>query len=461
MRTRKKTVALTQLQEPAYISLVGLPANRTGFKVVRGDMESSEMPAKEGTEGNPKRKRKKKCADGLLSIYLPAGTSREDALATLELFDMEDDYEVAENDAGDLYLKRKDTDEFVSSDSVAIPLSDGMVANISQSVFTRSDIKAITGVTLSRVDFDSFFGGKEEVEAWLKKNEIDCKNIEEVDGGIIATRVDTSGVEKPIKISEGIRGYVFRSEKTDVPVRVYRSVMEQAYGNYGWGHLDFASALADPEFTEDSQDAIWILRDVLENIIIYSGLPLEERKTLVQNACSNFASFVSAMMDSLPRAAVPTASGTQQTSDRKHQEKDIMTKPNEDNKDSSVEEYVKRSDLEDIVAEAVAKALAGSKQETAVPAEATAQRQDSTEEPAGTATPAPAESALASIVSALAESNKTIAESLSALRADIKEIGDATTARRSDDIGESTVADSSASKKRGDVFSGLFGNLSA
>lgn len=469
MRTRKKTVALTELQEPNYLSLVGLPANRAGFKVVRedgsvarvtsegsetSDVSSTDMPSKEGS-----RKRKKKCSDpALLSIQLPPGATADDAASILVKFDLEEDYEVAHDDSGNVYLRRKDCLEVDPTTYVEVPLSGGMVANISQAVFHRYDIKGVTGVSLARIDFDSTFGKIEEVKAWLEKNEIVCNNLEEVEGGFIANRVDTKAILKPVSIEEGIRGYVMRSENTDIPVKVYRSVIEQSYGNYGWGHVDFASALADPEYTEDCYDAIYILRDVLENILLYSALPLEERKVLVQNACSNFASYISAMMDALPRAAMPPVS--QQTSDKAKSEKDM---PNSNEaKAPEAQQYVTRSELESIVESAVSKALASSTAETKK--EETATRSDeTTQEPASAA--ASVDTTVIEAVKAIADTQKAMLEAITGIRSDVAEnkkeieaLGSSTTTRRSDeDAKETTVDEGSKSKKRGDVFSGVLG----
>jgi hypothetical protein len=76
--------------------------------------------------------------------------------------------------------------------------------------------------------------------------------------------------------------------------------VEARYGSFGYGHVDFFTAMADPSFTNTSEEAIFILKDVLENIV-FSGLSLEERKSRIQQVLEQYMGFMNSLIDSLPK----------------------------------------------------------------------------------------------------------------------------------------------------------------
>lgn len=94
---------------------------------------------------------------------------------------------------------------------------------------------------------------------------------------------------------------VIRCDTCDIPDGFIAVVNETAYGNWGWGQLDFAAAMADEEFCEAIDDANYRLRDVLRNILLHSALPLAERKTLMVHAVDQYKAYMIGILDSLPR----------------------------------------------------------------------------------------------------------------------------------------------------------------
>lgn len=399
---KRQEAQLIKLVEPKFLSVVGLPANRTGFKVLRS--------AKSETDIVPTRKRRKKRGDNsLLSMDFPVGLTETEASDLMVFFGMQDDYDLRVDDEGQYFLKRKESN-ISEDDTTPIDLGGGYVANVEATAFTSQETTAITGVTLVGLEMDGY-ETIEEVQGWLDGRGINYKadGIELFDGGAAVTRHDIpeeTEVRK-VRIAEGVTGLVSRTENTDIPAKVYRSVIEQAYGNWGWGHLNFATALADPEFTDSSWNAIYVLQDILENIILYSGLPLDERKTLVQNAMSEFYSYIAGLMDSLPRAVIEQAradrnakqetitmskesedsnvkrvdsASAEETKEKKDngtskdekisreeeaKAKDSKAAAESDDKTDDTSEYVTRGELKEVVSEVIREALGSKKEEKA------------------------------------------------------------------------------------------------
>jgi len=106
---------------------------------------------------------------------------------------------------------------------------------------------------------------------------------------------------KEIEI-DGATVTLAQTQDSDIPTRIYRSVIEEAYGSWGWGMIDFNQAMADAIFTRDVSEANRMLWDILDNILFYSYLPLADRQALVMNALNQFAVWLANLMSALPRA---------------------------------------------------------------------------------------------------------------------------------------------------------------
>jgi len=280
---------------------VKTPANRTGFKIVR------DANQEEG--GLPRRRRRAQNTDSsLMSITLPADTTEEDAEVLFEQFGLsEEKYEIARDEAG-VYLKRKQVDDTVETTEIQLP--NGITAVISKAAFDaniqRSEDHpsiAVTKITFTNIN-------RADAEDWLTDKDIsfNAEDLFELGSEQVYVRYDTpeSAKIKNVQIEENITATITQTRSDDIPQRMYRGIVEQAYGQYGWGHVDFLQAMADEIFSQDSDNAIWWLRRVLDEIVFYSGLPLEDRLALMQNAVGEFLAWMSSLMQALPRSVIST-----------------------------------------------------------------------------------------------------------------------------------------------------------
>lgn len=484
-----KTVGIMQLVEPEFLSLVKTPANQTGFKIIRSTQDNTKMAH---TDRNLRVRNKQKRADGLLSVDFPEGLTEEEAREMMDAFALGDDYELSTTDVGTYYAKRTGDSTGVSN-GVRIDLGNGYSATIDKSIAaTRSD-NAIVGVTLVGFEFDETFESVDSIKEWLGDREINFteESIESLEGGTIVTRHVTPAGEVPrkVKLADGVVGIVSKTADTDVPDMVYRTVIEQSYGNWGWGHLNFATALADPAFTDQSWDAIYVLRDVLENVVIYSGLPLDDRKVLIQNVCEQFTQYMTSLIDSLPREVIEQArkdrKQTKRHDDMAMNKKDTKKKKVETTDDKTVEdttttdtagkdvtrsdsddsadgtdgtdddtnagtedtaEFVTRSELKSLVTEAMQEALAPEKEKT--------KRSDEEETESDM-------SIMAKAMTTMGDAMAKITRSVEDVKGDIDVLNGATTTRSDgDDAAAEEEGDAAEKAKRADAspFDGMFGD---
>lgn len=468
-RRIRRRAGLPSIESPSMITLTKSPANRSGFKIMRADN------AEEITRSD----------DDLLAIELPAGSVEADADGVLAQFALGDDYE-KEQVGTNWRLRRKGSDS--SETGVHIPIGNGLAAMVRTTAFLRGDEKSEGKIiaddckfqktaypSLTTLRFDTkVFPAIKDVQAWLQRNDIDHESgaVKVSPETITVSRNRLTGAGTEVDVAEGVKGVVVRADKQDVPVKIYRSVLEQAYGNYGWGHVDFAAALVDPEFTDRSWDALWALRDVLENIIFYSRLPLDDRKVLIRNACSSYADYMESLIGILPRAIIE-----QQRSDKSNQQENAEmagTQQKQDDKGAAATtadtQFVTRSELASAVAEGVAAALA--KNATATAKEPAVTDTAATEQAAAT-DPAAAAGDQAAVIqrsdSGMTEVTTALTEVAKALKEQTQRTDELvkTLAKRSDETDANSEAivvtrndDDAVGEQQqgqaGSVFSGLF-----
>ncbi|MGW8180032.1 MAG: hypothetical protein ACWGQW_14915, partial [bacterium] len=291
--TTTKQVSLRKLSEPKFITITKKPANRTGFKVIRSDKAE---PVQAERSDYP-----------LLSILLPMEVGQQDAYDMLELFGLGDDYEVAaREDVEGWMLRRKDASD---AETTQFNFGDGLIAQVESESLSATRADGEPGVVVTGLEImNEYFPDLASVQDWLRGNDVSFKEggIEVVDGGFIVTRHDVGKqVEtKKVAVQDGVTAIIAQADRADIPSSIVSVVSEYAYGNYGWGQLDFSAALADKEFTETSWEAISTLGRVLEEIMFYSGFSLAERKALIERATSQFSAFMSSTMDMLPEATL-------------------------------------------------------------------------------------------------------------------------------------------------------------
>jgi hypothetical protein len=479
-RTVEKDVSLLKLEQPRFLSVVGNPSNRSGFKVLRKDADGNTA-LRDLVNVATEKSKKRSDSPALLSLSFPQGLTREEVEELLEAFGMESEYEVR-GDSDQFIAYRRNSEELEGVETVDINTGLGYVATIAAQRFCRSDVDQI-GVTLVGLEFGEEFS-ESQVREWLiRRNVVEGDYAVEVcDGGIAVTRhslpEDGSAHVKKVQIEPGVHAVIAATERNDVPVKLYRSVVEQAYGSYGWGHLNFASAQVDPMFTSDANSAIYVLQDVLENIILYSGLPLEDRKQLMRNALAQFGAYLEQMMDSLPRQAMDAGKSKRTDSNpgdsgNKDEAKDMAgstqkteTK-NETRKDENSEgqtpEYVTRDDLSaaigaaikeqvtPVVTEAVQAALAATRNDGASGEDA-GNAQEGTGDTGDNAT-GTADTALLDEIKAMRADFTT---RMDKVEQDLKEVSEGTFSRSDDEDGAPQDKGTGAAKRSDGPFSGMF-----
>ena len=462
-RTRKKA-NLASIGTPQLVTLTKSPANQTGFKVMRS--EEAGVVEEKVIRGE----------QNLISITLPAGITSDDADTVLTNFGLTEDYTVTETDGSFSLVRNASTGE---EETLAIPMNgDGLIAHISTDAFLRSDTTEVEGetidsVSLSTIRFDKTdYDSGTQVSAWLTEKGIECPQggLVEEDDFFLVTRTELGTETKEITLATGITGTIQRADALDIPVALYGMTVEQAYGSWGWNQINFSAAIADENFTNKSWDAIYALRDVLENIVFYSDFDLETRKILIRNATSGYADYMVSLIDVLPTGVIEQA-----RSDNNPDAKEaIMPKTKEDTvattepvtrteeklvegavvapeaKDTIVTDDapITRSELTGLIATAVAAAMTPAPAAEAAPAAVVAEvtRTDATVDPMV---------AMAAAMTALTESVGTIAGEVKTIRSDITEAEEGTTVARSDDTeGEGVEEDEPT--QRSDVFSGMF-----
>lgn len=291
--TITKRASLRKLKEAKFLTLTEKGANRSGFKIIRDDA---------GIKTAPELKFAQRADAPLLSILLPGNVGESDAYDMLELFGLGDDYEVSQREDGSFILKRKLAN--TSTNVIDFNLGDGMTATVDSSALaSRSD--STNGVVVTSIEFQNEFFDVAGVNEFLRGKDVAFKEggVEVVDGGFIVTRHDLpAGVDtKKVAVQDGVTAIIALAERDDVPNGMVSPVYEDAYGNYGWGQLDFAAAMADPEFTSASWDALSTLGSVLERIIFYSDMGVDERRVLIQRAIGQFGDFMNGLLDALPK----------------------------------------------------------------------------------------------------------------------------------------------------------------
>ena len=300
LRASREDVArsgnLVNLEEPTFLSVVKRPANRTPFKVVR-DAEQAER-----NDSSPLR-----------SVTLPAGVSDAEANAVFAEFGFtENEYEIKRE--GDLvrFVSRADLGEEEDPETVTIWLPSGITVQVAQN--SDGPVKGVSSadrpqLAVVKYTFDKErYAKRDDVEAWLSEagvSNYQTEDLFQISGEFVLRRHDTT--EKLVRVDvekEGVTAYVAQSDKLEVPQRIYRAVVEEAFGVFGFGSISFLQMMANEMFTRDGREAVFALWDVLDNILFFSELPLEDRKALMFTALEEFGTWMSMLIDLLPRAAV-------------------------------------------------------------------------------------------------------------------------------------------------------------
>lgn len=294
---------LLSVQTPAYVSLVGRPANQRPFTVIRNDDNNTEGAAKRDIK---RVSRTRRSDNSILVVNFPAAYDEGAAKTTIETFGLVD-YTLSHN--GTNYLAtRSDIDlQSIAKDAASVRVtSDGVTVTLDPNAYTEKAPTPSPSVALVRLEFNKKTFDETQVNDWLAKNSIDSGQVAVENSGdelisVQRKEVDDKTEVRRMEIEPGVIAVVSRSDVLDVPDSLAVGVVEAAYGGWGWGQMDFSAAYADEAFCDAYYDAKEALDSVLRNILYYSGLPLDTRKTLVTNATTQFAAFINNAIDALPR----------------------------------------------------------------------------------------------------------------------------------------------------------------
>lgn len=456
-----KEVEMSKLLEPKFLTLTERPANQVAFKVVRDDQGGEPTMTKEATEGRRRRIRSTQ-RSSLLYIEFPEGTTLEDAKEAMEEYGLED-YELEQCADGKVRCKRSDLTD-IPADAITVTIGDGRKAGIARTdtVAQYAVQDPMPHIAVVAIEFNSAqFASTDEVSAYLQRHDIDFleKGIENTDTGVTVRRsevADDAEVRR-VQVEPGVIAVVTRSAVSDVvdATPFIEVVSETAYGQWGWGQLDFTARMADVNFCECAEDASYTLRRVVEDILFYSQLPVSVRKELVNRAAAQFSAYIGSLLDALPAKVVlinrshfeqlkEQQSMTQKTDDKAPEVKTTDAPAPAAATDDATP--VTRSELKSIVGEAVAAALAA-QSGTAAPVKT--EEVQRTDDAAGAGAAAEGESKTLKAV------EEVVTRSVGGLADSVKQIAERLTAIEGATVVRSDTTDGGESKPK-DVFAGVF-----
>lgn len=450
-------VNATRMRKPAFLTLTNKPANRVAFKAVRADNDGDDKM----TTPHIQRRRVRR-SDPLLQIKFEAGSTEDEVKALAEAYGFEQ-YTITTDDDGLLSIVRSEAPE--GAETVTVKLSDTVSAVILKPI-SNSDVEPVQrNVAVAGVEFAlDYFETEEDIKRWCADNSVDFSKcvVENGDQGTVVWRSALGEAEevRRLKVDDGVQFVVKRAECCDIPTGFVEVVCDTAYGNWGWGQLDFAATLLDIEFSQLASSACEVLRRVTDRILFYSDVPVLFRKELINNATSQFANYIGALIDGLPTRVVVAT--------RTSQEKPMGT-----NADATTNE----TEAQRAEAEAAAAAAAASAPVTDEPTDLKALRSDvtalsdslaklvarldATDAPAPAAapapTPAPADAGLAGVAEAIATITRSVKELSDSTAAVVEKVAalEGTAIVRSDDSDDPQKTNDAK-----DPFAGVFSRSS-
>lgn len=356
---------LVSVSKPKFITVVGKPANQTGFKIIRSSDGKPTVAPKVLM-----RTTKRSEVSPIMKLAFPPGSTEESVAEALKTYGLSE-YSVTQS--GETFIATRSDLKSISKETTQeIKLDGGLVATVSRTSGGLST-GSLEGLTLVSVEFDSTKFGLEDVQRWAAEKFVDgtVESPQNPDQCYVVRRSDVlEGEEtRKMQLEDGVEAVVKRSDAYDIPDGFIAVINEAMYGGWGWGQLDFSAGMADQAFSEHMRDALRMLEDVLWNIVIYSPLPLNTRKELAMRSLAQFGEYVGSVMDSLPRqllvAVARSANPLKENSMSKQETSGAATLTTGATTTPATEEMVKRSDVEKMIADALAAAAPAAKTEPA------------------------------------------------------------------------------------------------
>lgn len=364
---------ITGVKSAKFISLVNSPANQRAFSVIRAD------------GGVILRTRRNDKNSSIHMVTFPADgydeTKAKEYIAGLGL-----GAHTVSLEEGALVAKRSDLQTIAKDDLLPVKVTeDGVTlwvermanATAGDKTETQTDpVKDKIAMTAIRFDKD-LFAEKQQVTEWLSQNSVDFDEnaIQNSDSGYVLRQSPAVDEVREIEVSQGVVMELQRSDILILPESMVAVVSEAAYGNWGWGQLDFSAFLADRLFCDGLEDAQYALNRVINQICYSSNLPLDLRKELIVRSLSQYADFINGMIDALPKQLM--ISIAQQRSDKsqggnmskdKNQGAENSTPPANNADAGAATQVLTREDVAQIVRSVLAEKPAAESAESVVPA---------------------------------------------------------------------------------------------
>ena len=305
------------IDNPQFITLVKKPANQRSFSILRAQEEEGKVSKPAATNRRVARTtRRTEGNQDLVSLTLPGTLDEAGAKEALAAYGLST-FTVARASAEEDWLATNPS-AINCTDVSKVQLGEGIVASV-----RRTEANAPTEgkgqLTVASMEFSvDKFADAAAVSEWCQRNSVDFdeKALNNPSGNLVLQRAEIAEGEETrlMELEEGVTVTVIRSCDCNIPDGFVAVINEYAYSGWGWGQLDFNAALADDQVGDALYDGLYILEDLLRNILFWSSLPVDVRKELTTRACTQFAAYANGLLDTLPRQLLISVATTTQRS---------------------------------------------------------------------------------------------------------------------------------------------------
>lgn len=315
---------LVDVDTPKFITLVKQPANQRAFGIVRS-ADKEDQPVATTAKRTNRSARRSQGADtqNLVSLQLPGTLDEAGAQAAVAEYGLTG-FTLQRSEDGSAWVATNPsaTD---CTDTMAVGMVGGLVAHVKRTEAT-APTEGKGALTVASLEFSAEqFADNAAVAEWCQRNSVDFdeKGLNNPSGNLVLQRAEVPEGEETrlMELESGVTATIIRSQAGNIPEGFIAVINEYAYSGWGWGQLDFNAAMADDQVGDALYDGLYMLEDLLRNILFWSELPVDVKKELVTRACGQFASYANGLLDTLPRQLLISVAGTQ----RSEKEHDMTT----------------------------------------------------------------------------------------------------------------------------------------
>jgi len=308
---------LVTVDKAQFVTLVKKPANQRSFGILRSDREDGNVSKPVAATRRVSRTKRSDSNQDLVSLTLP-GTLDEaaakDALVSYGL----SNFTVARSADDSAWVASNPSAINCTAELTSVNLGEGLVAQVKRTEATAST-EGKGQLTVTSLEFSGeAFADAGAVSEWCQRNSVDFddKALNNPSGNLVLQRAEIPEGEETrlMELEDGVTATIIRSQIGDIPDGFVAVINEYAYCGWGWGQLDFTAALMGRQVTDALYDGIWILEDLLRNILFWSELTVDIRMELTTRACAQFANYANGLLDSLPRQLLISVATTQRSS---------------------------------------------------------------------------------------------------------------------------------------------------